>query len=38
MKIMREVLNISFSNQSSKNNAAEQPVEEGAELNSPEDI
>lgn len=35
---MREVLNISFSNQSSKNNAAEQPVEEGAELNSPEGI
>lgn len=35
---MREVLNISYSNQSSKNNAAEQPVEEGTELNSLEDI
>lgn len=34
---MREDLNISFSNQLSKNSAAEQPVEEGTELKSLED-
>lgn len=34
---MREDLNISFSNQLSKNSAAEQPVEEGTELKSLEE-